>query len=405
MVRHKKDKFTKGKRPHHGPPRPRPGGDPSGSQPEFKAACWDLGHCDPKRCSGKRLLKLGLMRDLHVGQRYNGVVITPNGKKTLSPADAELLVQFGVAVVECSWARMQEIQWNKVGGKCERLLPYLVAANTVNYGKPWRLNCAEALAAAMWICGKPEWAREVMEPFAYGEAFIEINETLLNKYAECENEEGIKKTQEEWMARLEKEYADSREDGDDMWTSGNVNRRILPRSDEEDDDDDDDDGDESDAASHEEDEIDGIYLGKKPEPTKSQPPPEGEERDRYALSDDDSDDDAAMAEIRRKVLASKAFAGTSSADDKRKPETISRPQEEPLPKPNRGANPKSESGSGSDSDAGGDDGDDGDDEFDRLIDATPNTDKLGLERLKKEKDRAAASRTISLTATGERKYY
>ncbi|CAI4214635.1 unnamed protein product [Parascedosporium putredinis] len=291
--------------------------------PEFKAACWDLGHCDPKRCSGKRLLKLGLMRDLHVGQRYNGVVITPNGKKTLSPADAELLVQFGVAVVECSWARMQEIQWNKVGGKCERLLPYLVAANTVNYGKPWRLNCAEALAAAMWICGKPEWAREVMEPFAYGEAFIEINETLLNKYAECEDEEGIKKAQEEWMARLEKEYADSREDDKDMWTSGNVNRRIMPRSDEEDDDDDDDedgdrDGDESDAASHEEDEIDGIYLGKKPEPTKSQPHTK-----------------------RRNGIASKAFTGTNSADDKRKPETISRPQEEPLPKPNRGANPKS----------------------------------------------------------------
>ncbi|PKS07113.1 hypothetical protein jhhlp_005712 [Lomentospora prolificans] len=397
MVRHKKDKFTKGKRPHHGPPRPRPAGSSSnGAAPEFKAACWDLGHCDPKRCSGKRLLKLGLMRDLHVGQRFNGVVITPNGKKTLSPADAELLVQFGVAVVECSWARVQEIQWNKVGGKCERLLPYLVAANTVNYGKPWRLNCAEALAAAMWICGRDEWAREIMEPFAYGDAFIEINEALLNKYAECEDEAGVKKVQEEWMERLEKEYNDSRGDNEDMWTSGNVNRRIIPGSDEEEDDDDEDE-DDSDAANNKDDEIDGIYLGKKPEPAKQKKQvgeEQEEEKDRYELSDD-SDDDAAMAEIRRKVLASKAFVGTASVDDKKKPETISRPQE-------KRSEPDAEPGSASES---GPENDGDDDEFDQLLDATPNTDKLGLEKLRKEKDRAASSKTISLTATGARKYF
>ena len=331
------------------------------------------------------------MRDLHVGQRYPGVIITPNGKKTLSPADAELLVQFGVAVVECSWARVQEVQWSKVGGKCERLLPYLVAANTVNYGKPWRLNCAEALAAAMWICGKEEWARQIMEPFAYGEAFLEINEALLNRYAGCADEEGVKRTQEEWMEKLEKEYSDSREeDGKDIWESGNVNRRrILPDSDE----DEDEDGDDEDGAAGEnDDEIDGIYLGKKPEPvSKNEPDGEDEEeKDRYELSDDSEDDAAAMAEIRRKVLASKAFADTGG--DKKKPATIPRPREQ------RPVSEEAESASGSEVDAGGDD------EFDQLIEATPNTDKLGLQRLKKERDRAASSKTITLNAAGTRKY-
>lgn len=100
-------------------------------------------------------MKLGLMRELSIGQKHAGVIISPNGKHTISPADKVLMEQFGAAVVECSWARVQEVPFSRIGGKCERLLPYLVAANSVNYGKPWRLNCVEALAAAFYICGHP----------------------------------------------------------------------------------------------------------------------------------------------------------------------------------------------------------------------------------------------------------
>ncbi|KAL2108744.1 hypothetical protein VUR80DRAFT_3399 [Thermomyces stellatus] len=387
MVRHKKDNF-RGKKPH-GPPRRAPVSSSASSAPDFKAACWDLGHCDPRRCSGKRLMKLNLLRPLHPGQRHPGVVITPNGKRTLSPADADLLINFGVAVVECSWARVDEVQWGKVGGKCERLLPYLVAANTVNYGKPWRLNCAEALAAAMWICGREEWARAVLEPFAYGSAFLEINGSLLRRYARCENEEGVKKVQEEWMARLEKEYSDSRDASGDMWEGGNVNHRTLvPDSDSEDKED--SDGERSGVeggGDDDEDSVDGIYLGKRPEKGPSEELEE-EETDRYALSEDSDDDE--MAEIRRKVLASKAFADPEpAATDKRRPEVIPRPQ-----------HPQDET-DGESAPGSLDDGDD--DEFDQIMEATPSTDKLGLERLKKERERAAMGKAISISATGAKR--
>ncbi|ROV90785.1 hypothetical protein VMCG_09403 [Cytospora schulzeri] len=358
-------------------------------RPEFKAACWDLGHCDPKRCSGKRLMKAGLMRELHLGQRHSGVIITPNGKHVISPADRELMDAYGAAVVECSWARTKEVAWNKVGGRCERLLPYLVAANTVNYGKPWRLNCAEALAAAFAICGHLDWAEQVLEPFSYGKAFLKINAQLLRRYAECEDEKAIKKAEEEWMERLEREYADNREEAadDDMWTTGNTNRRVIPESDDEDDEeDDDDDDDESDDEDDEEDDegsVDGIYLGKKPDPKLKQPQVD---KDPFDITDESDDEDAAMEEIRRKVLASKPFA---NPEDKKQVETIPRPQQQ------QHQQQKQKLKVDSDAEPDSDNGEEEDDEFDSIIAATPMTDRMGLAKLEKERSQQTiTSRTF-----------
>lgn len=137
----------------------------------FKLAMWDFDHCDPKRCSGKKLERLGLIKNLRVGQKFQGVVVTPNGKGFVCPNDTEVVEQYGAAVVECSWARLDEIPFNKIGGKYERLLPYLLAANPVNYGRPWKLNCVEALAACFAIVGKWEWAEMILEKFNWDSLF------------------------------------------------------------------------------------------------------------------------------------------------------------------------------------------------------------------------------------------
>ncbi|KAH8199785.1 hypothetical protein TruAng_006066 [Truncatella angustata] len=389
MVRHKKDFKGSGRGGKgHGPPRRVPRGDDdedgtSNSRPSFKAACWDLNHCDPKRCSGKKLIKLGMMRDLHIGQRHNGVIITPNGKHTVSPADREMIEQYGAAVVECSWARTKEINWSKVGGKCERLLPYLVAANTVNYGKPWRLNCVEALAAAFAICGHLEWAEEILAPFSYGQSFLDINSSILKKYAACADEEGVKKTEAEWMERLEREYTESRLEGDedDLWKGGNSNHRVaLPSDDEDDEDDDENDDDEDRENSDGNDSVDGIYLGKKPQPQWPKPgeaaggETDKKDKDPFDISDD-SEDDAEMEEIRRKVLAAKPFSDPDHyASTRKQPETISRPRNDKY---------KVDSDAEPDSDNGEDD-----DEFDSIIDAVPVTDRVGLSKLEKERSKA-----------------
>lgn len=338
------------------------------SRPVFKAACWDFGHCDPKRCSGKKLLRLGLIYELNVGQKFPGVIISPNAKEVISPADRQLIDQFGAAVVECSWARTKEVPWTKIGGRCERILPYLVAANNVNYGKPWRLNCVEALGAAFYICGHPEWAEELFSHFSYGKTFMEINSSILKRYAACADQVAIKKTEEEWVARLEKEYSDRRGEQsngiESIWRGGNSNHRQAIDSSE---------NDEPDKENTSDDETDGIYLGIKQSNTSENS--NCEEENESSLSTASDEERENMNELRRKVLACRTFLEPDTTDQKSNLKKISR----------------QETKKDADSEANFNDGQD--DEFDRIIDSTPMTDRTGIRA--KEKARAELRRNVA----------
>ncbi|KAK9235528.1 DUF367-domain-containing protein [Lipomyces kononenkoae] len=186
-----------------------------------KTAMWDFDQCDPKRCSGKKLARLGLIRSLRLGQKFHGIVISPNGKVPVSPSDREVLEEHGAAVVECSWARVQEIPWSRIGGRHERLLPYLIATNPVNYGRPWKLNCVEAIAAAFAITGHRDWAEQILSHFSWGHAFLNA--------------------QNDWLDKIDKDYEEreaKKSNGADVWLEGNMNHLHISYSEDEEDDDD-----------------------------------------------------------------------------------------------------------------------------------------------------------------------
>lgn len=257
------------------------------------------------------------------------------------------------------------------------LVPYLVAANPTNYGRPWRLNCAEALAACYYICGHHEWAEEILSSFSYGAAFLEINDSLLKRYAKCATEEEIKKAEEVWLEKIEREYSKSRAGRDagieeDVWAGGNKNRQALHDSEDEDKDED-GSGDENDDDVGEEEEEDE----------------EDEGRDPYALPES-SDDEEEMAELRKRVLASKPFANPEPIEaDKKLPERIARTEPPP---------PTDDAESGSD---------DGlDDEFDNIIKATLVTDRAGIaakQRSRNQDKKVSATFTSASLAAPSRR--
>jgi pre-rRNA-processing protein TSR3 len=128
----------------------------------LKLRMWDFAHCDPKRCTGARLVQRGWLQRMSLKQPFRGIVLSPKGQTAVSPSDVSILIQSGLSVIDCSWARISEIPFFRMKKSTSyqnhRLLPFLVAANTVNYGKPSKLSCVEAAAATLYICNYKDLA-------------------------------------------------------------------------------------------------------------------------------------------------------------------------------------------------------------------------------------------------------
>ncbi|CEL58184.1 Ribosome biogenesis protein tsr3 OS=Schizosaccharomyces pombe (strain 972 / ATCC 24843) GN=tsr3 PE=3 SV=1 [Rhizoctonia solani AG-1 IB] len=230
-------------------------------------AMWDFDHCDPKRCSGKKLARLGLIADLRVGQRFRGIVVTPKGNLPVSPADRDVVAQAGVAVVECSWARLDDVPFGKIRSPNERLLPYLIATNPVNYGKPWRLNCVEALAAAFYIVGLNEYAEILLSKFSWGHSFWKVNGGLIKRYQACKDAAEVQAVQKVIVNELEEDYEKRRteaqsEHGDLLVANPNHSNAIWGAQSEEEDSASVDEGDDNESEADAKNELDGDVTNK-----------------------------------------------------------------------------------------------------------------------------------------------
>ena len=154
------------------------------------------GDDDPDKCTARKLERFDLA-ELHRSDRATpyGVVLNPHADVALSPADADATT---LVALDCSWETAGEAMFSLAGD--HRALPFLVAANPVNYGNAFQLTTVEALAAALHILGHPEHAERILAKFTWGETFLALNEEPLRRYAACENSTEVVAVQDDYLA-------------------------------------------------------------------------------------------------------------------------------------------------------------------------------------------------------------
>lgn len=152
--------------------------------------------CDPKKCTGRKLARFKLARlTKRMNELRHCLVLSPFAEKALSPADKG---ERCLAALDCSWAQAEDVFARQ--NLKSRALPFLVAANPVNFGKPFQLSTVEALAAALVIMGDLQRAREILAKFSWGHVFLELNREPLQEYAAAVDSSEVVKIQMEYLS-------------------------------------------------------------------------------------------------------------------------------------------------------------------------------------------------------------
>ena len=145
-------------------------------------------HDNPRYNTVHKLIRLGIVKRVE-RPPATSIVLDPLSPHPLSKTDKGLLERYGVVVLDASWRKIRMILGKYRG--LRRRLPLLLAANPVNYGKPYLLSSAEALAASLLITGFDEQAQELLSVFKWGQEFLRINEKLINLYSEANNSKEV----------------------------------------------------------------------------------------------------------------------------------------------------------------------------------------------------------------------
>jgi len=156
---------------------------------------------DPKKCSARKLHKFGFVK-LETKIRKtpkDAILLNPFAEKSLSKEDLTIAEKHGILAVDCSWENAEK-SFDFLDKKCNsRAIPFVIAANPVNYGKPFKLTTLEAFAATLYILGDVEKAKEILNLYKWGPNFLVLNKEPLENYRKAENSTEIIKIMKQYM--------------------------------------------------------------------------------------------------------------------------------------------------------------------------------------------------------------
>lgn len=166
-----------------------------------KLFIYHAGQDDPKKCTARRMKKFGMATMYESVERlpFGPILLDPTAEKALSPDDRRYTGK-GIVVLDCTWEEVERVFPKLAIRRMKnRSLPYLLAANPVNYGRPFTLNSAEAFIAALVILGYREQAEEVASGFKFGPTFLILNKEPLEAYAAAKDSADVIRVQQEFM--------------------------------------------------------------------------------------------------------------------------------------------------------------------------------------------------------------
>ena len=173
-----------------------------GDVADIRLFAYHAGQCDPKKCTSRKLERLGLLTFVPRPSSLppGTLLLTPESDRALSRADGPRARRHGLSALDLSWKVTEKIGAFPVVPKATgRALPYLLAANPVNYGKPFILSSVEALAGALVILGEEDHARILLAKFAWGDQFLRLNREPLDAYRAAEDSAGVVAAQSEFI--------------------------------------------------------------------------------------------------------------------------------------------------------------------------------------------------------------
>ncbi len=156
----------------------------------------DFGQCDVKKCTGRKLARLKLLRAVKPSSKFKGIVLSAHADRMVSREDLELADKHGVCVIDCSWNRIDELPERYPH---DRILPFMVAVNPINHGRPFKLSCVEALAAALRLLTYREQAEFILGKFTWGSNFFKINEQAFALYDGCKDPQALRLAQKQFL--------------------------------------------------------------------------------------------------------------------------------------------------------------------------------------------------------------
>lgn len=143
---------------------------------------------DPKKCTAKKLHRFGfatLQKDIR-RLPFHAILLDPFAEKSLSREDVPIAQKHGLVALDCSWKTAEQTFQSLEPRMIPRALPFLLAANPVNYGKPYQLSTLEAFAAALYILDDVAQATDILGIYTWGHRFLELNKEPLEEYRQAE---------------------------------------------------------------------------------------------------------------------------------------------------------------------------------------------------------------------------